>query len=331
MRLPGPLSKARAAVGLARVRWLNQRRPVIVSWAITHRCNLRCVYCDVPERRLPEASPAQALDLIDQMARLGTRAVSFNGGEPLLRKDIVALAERCRSHGMSAALSTNGTFLDGKREVLTHLDRLQISVDGPRKLHEAQRGEGTFDDVLSALSIGRGAGLPMVLSVVLTRHNVGAIDDLVAFADSQGASLSFLPVGPVHAFDVDYDSLRPTPAAMRTALREAARHARTGAPILGSASSFEYLAQWPAAPRIDCFGASGIAKLAADGRVFPCAILEHRTHAISALDHGFEAAWDAIAEDPLDCSGCHCTKTLQLNRVFWDTLSAIPLNRLAAR
>jgi len=80
VRVPGRVAAARAAVGLARVRWLRERRPVVVSWAITHRCNLRCVYCDVPERKLPEASPEQALDLIDQMARLGTRAISFNGG-----------------------------------------------------------------------------------------------------------------------------------------------------------------------------------------------------------------------------------------------------------
>jgi len=231
---------------------------------------------------------------------------------------------------MSVALSTNGTFLESKREVLKHLNRIQISVDGPRELHDAQRGEGTFDEVLAALATARAAGTPRVLSVVLTRHNLGAIGDLVAFAKEQESSLSFLPVGPVHAFDVDWAALRPTPEAMQGALAEVALEARGGAPVLGSASSFEYLARWPEAPRIECFGASGIAKLAADGRVFPCAILEHRTPAISALEHGFAAAWDAIAHDPLDCSGCHCTKTLQLNRVFWDTLSAIPLTRLAA-
>jgi MoaA/NifB/PqqE/SkfB family radical SAM enzyme len=165
--------------------------------------------------------------------------------------------------------------------------------------------------------------------VVLTRHNLGALDSLIELAETWDATLSFLPVGPVHAFEIDFDELRPTPEDMRQALAEVAARARAGAPILGSASSFEYLAQWPQAPRIDCFGASGIAKLAADGQVFPCAILEHRTPAISAFEHGFAAAWDAIANDPLDCSGCHCTKTLQLNRIFWDTLEAIPLNRLA--
>ena len=62
-RLAGLVSAVRVGVGLARVRWRGERRPVVVSWAVTNACNLRCVYCDTPSIQVDEATTEQALRL----------------------------------------------------------------------------------------------------------------------------------------------------------------------------------------------------------------------------------------------------------------------------
>ena len=329
-RLSGATGALRVGGGLARVRWAGRRAPVVVSWAVTHRCNLRCAYCDVPARALPELSTAQALDLIGQMAGAGTRAVSFNGGEPLIRDDIEILIRRCTDLGMAVSLTTNGVLLPSKAAVLDSLRTLQLSVDGPREVHEALRGAGTWPHVERAAQLAKSRGAPLVLSAVLTRHNIHRVDELVGLARRWGGQLSVLPVGPVHAFEVDYRSLQPEPVAMSAALERLARLARAGAPVLGSPSSFAYLATWPRSPSIPCLAARGLAKLSADGRLFPCAILEHRTDGISAIDHGIARAFALLGGDPLRCQGCYCTKTLQLNRLFYDPLASLPF-RLRAR
>ena len=323
-RISAARTSARLAASLVRVRMGGAPRPVIVSWTITHRCNLRCRYCDVPLQTMAEPTTEEALALVHEMASLGTRAVSLTGGEPLVRTDIVEVVAALRRSGMLASINSNGTYLPRRAGVLEHLTRMQLSLDGPADVHDPIRGDGSFAEVEVAARMTRDAGLPLVLSVVLSRHNLHAIDALVDIAVDWGARLSFHPVGPVHAFDLDVEAERPRPYAMHAAIDRIEAHARRGAPILGSPSSFAYLRQWPAAPPIPCFGGKAMAKLAVDGRVFPCAILEHRTHGESSRERGFASAFRSLADDPLACSGCHCTKTLQLNRVFWDLLDGVP-------
>lgn len=323
-RIRGAITSARLAAGLLRVRATGEQRPLIVSWTITHRCNLRCAYCDVPLQPLKELDTTEALAFVAEMRALGTRAVSLTGGEPLVRTDIVEIVAALRAAGMLVSINSNGTYLPRRAGVLEHLSRMQLSLDGPAHVHDPIRGPDSFAEVETAARMVRDAGLPLVLSVVLSRHNLHTLDELVEIARDWGARLSFHPVGPVHAFDLDYEAQRPTKTQMGAAIDHLERLARAGAPILGSPSSFAYLRHWPEAPPIACFGARAMAKLAADGQVFPCAILEHRTRGGDARREGFAEAFASIADDPLACSGCHCTKTLQLNRVFWDLVDAVP-------
>jgi MoaA/NifB/PqqE/SkfB family radical SAM enzyme len=318
------LTTARLAAGLFRARVRGRRRPRIVSWAITHRCNLDCRYCDVPHRPLPELDEAQAADMVDQMAAAGTRAVSFNGGEPLLRDDIEALVERCRDHGMLVSMSTNGALLGVRAGVLPHLRTLQLSVDGGGRVHESLRGAGTWRQVIAALEMAASAATPVVLSGVLTSRNLDQVDALIELARSWDARVNFLPVGRVHAHRRDIDELVPSAEAMRATFAHVERRAAEGAPILGSRAGFDYLARWPDPPRIPCVAGTAMAKLSADGLLFPCAMLEHRTRGQDAVRLGFTQAFERLADDPLRCEGCWCTKTMQLNRRLWHPVGGRP-------
>lgn len=320
--LAGP--ELRALAGLLRVRLLGRRRPVIVSWEVTYLCNLRCRYCDVPTRSTEMLVGDTALGLIDEMADAGTRVLSLNGGEPLTHPDIEALVRRARRRGMAVSISTNGILVPEMPGVLDELARLQVSMDGPEEIHDALRGAGSWQAARRAVLTARDRGLPVILSVVLSRTNLDQVGWLVEQAREWGALLSFLPIGPVHAFDLEWERMAPEPAAMRDAFARIAALGASGAPIVGSPSSFRYLSTWPDASWIPCLAAKGIAKVTADGRVYPCGVLAHRTGAISAVEHGFAAAFEALENEPLTCSGCYCTKTLQLNRLFFDTLAAVP-------
>ena len=84
--------------------------PLIVSYAVTKACNLRCLHCHVEARdaMANELSLKEAMQAIDEMALLGTEALIFSGGEPLLRKEfILTLAECCVDAGIISAMLTN--------------------------------------------------------------------------------------------------------------------------------------------------------------------------------------------------------------------------------
>ena len=89
--------------------------PLIVSYAVTKACNLRCLHCHVSakEPMANELSLQEAMHAIDELANLGTEALIFSGGEPLLRKDFVlTLAEYCVDVGILPAMLTNGLLLN---------------------------------------------------------------------------------------------------------------------------------------------------------------------------------------------------------------------------
>ena len=91
--------------------------PQIVSYAVTKACNLRCLHCHADARKaLPdELTLKEATQAIDEMAFLGTEALIFSGGEPLLRKELVlALADYCIHVGIIPAMLTNGMLINHK-------------------------------------------------------------------------------------------------------------------------------------------------------------------------------------------------------------------------
>ena len=60
-----------------------------------------------------ELNLEEARQTIDEMAVLGTEALLFSGGEPLLRKEFVlALTEYCVDVGVIPAMLTNGVLLN---------------------------------------------------------------------------------------------------------------------------------------------------------------------------------------------------------------------------
>lgn len=84
--------------------------PVHVVWEITLACDLKCLHCGsrAGRRRPDELNTAECLEVIELLARLGTREVSLIGGEAYLRKDWTELIRAIRSHDMYCAVQTGG-------------------------------------------------------------------------------------------------------------------------------------------------------------------------------------------------------------------------------
>jgi MoaA/NifB/PqqE/SkfB family radical SAM enzyme len=106
--------------------------PVLAQMIPVRRCNLSCKYCNEYDKVSDPVSKDVMFGRIDKLAALGTTAITFSGGEPLLHPALEDLIAHVRGKGMIAGLITNGYLLTADRiKALNRagLDHLQISVD----------------------------------------------------------------------------------------------------------------------------------------------------------------------------------------------------------
>lgn len=93
--------------------------PLALLAELTHRCPLSCPYCSNPvelERAARELSEAEWRRVLAEAASLGVLQVHFSGGEPMARRDLLALIATASEHGLYSNLITSGT-LGGEREI----------------------------------------------------------------------------------------------------------------------------------------------------------------------------------------------------------------------
>lgn len=82
----------------------------LVLFAPTARCNSRCVSCDGWRADgASDLSLAEIAQVAEALPRFGTRVVVFTGGEPLVRPDVMAVADLFRARGLVVHLLTSGS------------------------------------------------------------------------------------------------------------------------------------------------------------------------------------------------------------------------------
>ena len=146
--------------------------PLIVSYAVTKACNLRCLHCHVSAKEaMPdELNVKEAMHAIDEMKTLGTEALIFSGGEPLLRKDFVTtLAQYCDDDGIITAMLSNGLLINHKVALELKdagIKAIGIPIDSvyPETHDKLRNVPGTFKKAVSAIQ----ACIDMDLEVVVT-------------------------------------------------------------------------------------------------------------------------------------------------------------------
>ena len=107
-------------------------RPILAQIIPVRRCNLSCAYCNEYDKTSEPVPVEEMSRRIDRLAELGTLAITFSGGEPLLHPELETLVERIRRHNIIATLITNGYLLTAERVKRLNragLDYLQISID----------------------------------------------------------------------------------------------------------------------------------------------------------------------------------------------------------
>jgi len=159
-------------------------RPIIAVWELTLRCDLACRHCGsrAGRERPDELSTEEALDLVDQMAALGTKEVTLIGGEAYLRDDWVTIAKAITARGMELTTTTGGRGMTPERARQAKEAGVQsasVSVDALEELHDQLRAvKGSWRAALEAIKNLRDVGIPVSANTQITRPALPQIEPL---------------------------------------------------------------------------------------------------------------------------------------------------------
>ena len=184
------------------------RRIEYVRVSVTDRCDLRCFYC-MPRgfRGFEEPEDWLTFEEIERVmaafGRLGTRRIRLTGGEPLVRRDLPALARRLSAlQGVDdISMSTNATRLARSADELfaAGVRRINVSLDSLKPEVFKQITGGKLEKVLDGLMAAKAAGFrPIKINmVVLGGINEGEVEDIVEFCLKHGFTLRFIETMPM--------------------------------------------------------------------------------------------------------------------------------------
>lgn len=258
-----------------------------VLWQVTYSCPFNCQHCCIGDKtKLKDLSLEKNKQIVDRLKILGFSKIIFSGGEPLLYKDFLALAEYVQSLGFRLTLTTAGMANEDILSKLVNLnfDNITFGVDSlDNSKQDFFRGQGgALEKVLYSASYLKKMGKKITFRVVVTRLNYKDLDSMINFFLSNDFNVSvgrLLPVGnAIHS--AAYFLLDPEEEKLVK----------------------DVLTKWREQIEVDGFnfgGGAGLSRCLAgkqlvsvlpDGRMSPCPLMKD-------LDHRLAKEWDNSLPD----------------------------------
>lgn len=152
----------------------------LVSFEITHRCNLNCIHCcidaDGVDSDKNDLSTNEMKNIFDKIIKWNPRRIMLSGGEPMLRNDFIELLTYLKTnYNGRIILSTNGTLINEKNvSVLAgSVYQIDISLDGAdEESCSIVRGKGVFGKVIENVKLLKNTGFNNItLSMAVSDKN----------------------------------------------------------------------------------------------------------------------------------------------------------------
>lgn len=124
---------------------------------ITNRCNLACSFCQQSKRAKAWLRPADFTLILERLKGFTDHLALHVLGEPLLHPELGQLLAACQRHGLAVNLTTNGTLLPERQDLLLAspaLRQLNISLHSAAERTEAEQADylaGIFSFLRQAL------------------------------------------------------------------------------------------------------------------------------------------------------------------------------------
>jgi len=309
-----------------KLSWLNINRAVLTipNWisyycgfltpypvgyciiSITRRCNLRCKMCFIWEEkpsddRLNEDNLCELFKSSKILRH--AQVVSFSGGEPFLRKDLMNIVSSLfvKTQIKKIVIATNGTMtdriIDGVRYILSNIpgDKqliIQFSLDGIGSVHDNIRGvDGTFEKVnatileLTKIRENFSSNLSLSILSIYQPDNKYNFNEVYKYARQKKINFSFNVLN-----NTEFNKMSKSAYSRKLISKDDIDHLvpqlqeRVGY-VMGL-RDFDLLRQ-------KCFAGYATVYIENDGNVYPCYAVSHleEFRMGNVLDEGFDGIW----------------------------------------
>jgi MoaA/NifB/PqqE/SkfB family radical SAM enzyme len=186
------------ALFLGKYAWLTaRRRPVLVHFEVTLRCNAGCGFCDYWKTDA-SARDDELSSYADAARYFNPMLVTFTGGEPTLRRDLEAIvAEVHRAISLKyITLITHGAMLSPERAAslwAAGVNQLNISLDYLDERHDRARGiPGLAAKILANIPAMQARGVDNIrFNTVIKNDNLDQVLAIAHAAESLGVGVNF--------------------------------------------------------------------------------------------------------------------------------------------
>jgi cyclic pyranopterin phosphate synthase len=178
--------------------------------SVTDRCDLRCFYCMSEDMTFLPKADLLTLEELDRLCSAfiarGVRKLRLTGGEPLVRRNVMALVRSLSRHLGTGALdeltlTTNGSQLARFAQELRDcgVRRINVSLDTlDADRFRAITRWGEIEKVMAGIEAARAAGLHVKINAVALKNlNEEEIPDLIDWAHGLGMDLTLIEVMPM--------------------------------------------------------------------------------------------------------------------------------------
>ena len=289
-------------VFLAKYAYLSVvRKPVLVHFEVTMRCNARCGFCDYWKTD-PKEKANELKSFVDAARYFNPMMITYTGGEPTLRRDledIVSAVDRAVKIQYSTLITHGGMLTAERAKSLwdAGIHQFNISLDYLDERHDRARGipgltRRIFENIPKMRALGvnairfntviRDSNLDQLMAIVLRAREIGVAVNFSSYTDSKNGNRDDI---------IENDRIR----ALEEAIRELLAYKRKNRGVI--TNSDYYLEQIPRYVRGEITDPcrSGIRTIHIDptGHVKRCPDFKPDFH------------WTSFRKyEPIDCNAC---------------------------
>jgi MoaA/NifB/PqqE/SkfB family radical SAM enzyme len=347
--------KIGSGLSVLKVTLLKRRIPLAVRFQLTNRCDHRCLYCNVWNTKSEELSTEQIFSLLKQLREMGTKTISFSGGEPLLREDISEIINCCKNLGISPSMNSRGALIEKKIKELKNLDQIKVSIDGPEEIHDfLARKKGAYQQSIKTVEVALNNKIKVILTTTITKYNLDHVEFVLALAEKYNLLAAFQPLKRLARGVEDMNDLYPEEEKYKKVIEKFIFLKKGGNKHMrNSLIGLEHIWHWPSYNhQLPCSAGKIFCIIETNGDLYPCDRIRYPTELPNCVKLGFRKAFELLPEinpirnrtviatptsrrmkqsdiatkisNGINCDGCGFCGTLELNLLLSFKLEIIP-------
>jgi MoaA/NifB/PqqE/SkfB family radical SAM enzyme len=297
------------------------KRPIAVSFELTHSCTCNCRHCD-HGGRLRGEKRLTAEDYRRLERELRPVLLQLSGGEPTLREDLLDIARAVKEESGLPYLIvvSNGSNLTEElylEAVEAGVNQFSISLDFPDERHDDfRRYRGLFrhlSDIIPRLT-SHGYG-NVIMNTAITRWNLPVLEQCYEKAREWGASISFSAYTAKRTGNSEFDIKDAEDLSLlERSIRRLLELKRTNGAIVNSdwtlTGTYEYFRDGSAP---GCKAGERYLVINPDGTMRPCSMFDLKYTSREEMNREF------VRNNT--CGDCYVSIRAYLSADYWTLLS----------